>query len=176
MFQMKKSDANRRGSAGQSLTETVCGLVIVVPLALLVIDLSTIYWGYSQNLKLCADAARAAAGGPPGSISRGASQMRAEAVIKSEYPQAKFDPHTGQNGVLRVYPDCAVIEKFTGVLPDPKLGGPIDGQVTVQTTVDVVPPFLIKQFVTKGFQFTASQTYPFTYNLPPRPLESTPVK
>lgn len=62
---------NRRCDFGQSTVEVVCGLVIFVPLILLVIDGITIYGGYSANIKLCSDAARAAASGPPNAISPG---------------------------------------------------------------------------------------------------------
>jgi hypothetical protein len=155
----------RRGDFGQSTVEVVCGLVIFVPLILLVIDGITIYGGYSANIKLCADAARAAASGPPNAISPGTPKKRAEATIRNEYGSASSEK-VGQFGILHVHPDCVATEQMTGAPPDPKIGGPIDGQVTIQTTVDVVPPFLIKQFAKSGITLTTSQTYPYTYNLP----------
>ncbi len=155
----------RRG-VGQSTVEILCGFVIFVPLILLAIDMVTVYTGYSLNSRICRDAARAASSGPPNALSAGSPKQRADEVIRDVYNEATVKKYNVL-GTVRLHPDCIVFDQLTGPVPDKTLGGPIDGLVTVETTVDVIPPFLIKQFVgPNGIPMSARQTFPYTYIVP----------
>ena len=155
-----------RRKFGQSTVEILCGFVIFVPLILLAIDMVTVYTGYSLNSRICRDAARAASSGPPNALSAGSAKQRADGVIRDVYNEATVKKYNVL-GTVHLHPDCVVTEQMAAPIPDSSLGGPIDGQVTVETTVDVIPPFLIKQFVgPNGFTLTARQTFPYTYIVP----------
>lgn len=155
-----------RKTSGQSTVEILCGFVIFIPLILLAIDLVTLYNGYSLNNRICRDAARAASSGPPNALSAGSPKQRADGVIRDVYNEATVKKYNVL-GTVRLHPDCVVTEQLTAPIPDTSLGGPIDGQVTVDTTVDVIPPFLIKGFVgPNGISLTARQTFPYTYIVP----------
>jgi Flp pilus assembly protein TadG len=155
-----------RRDFGQSTVEILCGFVIFVPLILLAIDLVTVYSGYSLNSRVCRDAARAASSGPPNALAAGSPKQRADGVIRDVYNEVTVKKYNVL-GTVHLHPDCVVTDQLTAPIPDSSLGGPIDGQVTVETTVDVIPPFLIKEFVgPKGISLTASQTFPYTYIVP----------
>jgi hypothetical protein len=155
-----------RSHLGQSTIEILCGFIIFVPLILLAIDLVTVYSGYSLNNRMCRDAARAASSGPPNALNAGSPKQRADGVIREVYNAATVKNYNVL-GTVHPHPDCVVTEQLTGPIPDTSLGGPVDGQVTVETTVDVVPPFLIKEFVgPKGISLTTRETFPYTYIVP----------
>lgn len=147
------------------MVEFLCGLVVLVPIVLLAIDLVSIYSGYSLNNRMCADAARAAASGPPDALMSRSPRSRAEGVIHNVYDEATVKKYNVLGRVV-IHPDCVVTERLTSPIPSAALGGPIDGDVTVQTTVDVIPPFLIKQFMPGGVTLSTQQTFPYTYIVP----------
>jgi hypothetical protein len=149
---------------GQSAVEFVVGLIVLVPIFLIVFDLSVIYAGVSFNDHVCREAARAAASGPPDAIMRGSPQLRAQATI------AQADTNTA----FQVTPECGVSENLVS-MPKHNLGGPVEGSETVTTTVTVHPPFLIRCFVSKdGLQFSARKTSPITYVLSSKQERITP--
>lgn len=133
------------------------GLLIVIPVILLIIDCATIYMGVQLNDNVCRDAARAASLGAPNGITPGEPQRRAEGVVRKANK-------TG--GAIRLDNNVIVTEQITGALPQPPFGGPVNGQVTVQTTVHVFPPFLISLFTgPQGVDFTTNQTFSYTWSM-----------
>jgi hypothetical protein len=151
---------------GQSTLEILFGLVIFVPLILLAIDLFTVYNGCSLNDRICRDAARAASSGPPNALDAGSPKQRADGVIRDVYNEATVRKYNVL-GTVHLHPDCVVTEQLSAPIPDKSLGGPIDGQITVETTVDVIPPFIIKGFVgPNGISLSTHQTFPYTYIVP----------
>lgn len=152
---------------GQSLVELAAGLMVFVPIVLLLIDCSVIMIGVSTNEAICRDAARAASAGPPatmasaGSHSAGpgtAPYQRAQAVVRNVY---------AVGGLLKISETMAINESLQDPLPQAPQGGAIVGTVTVQTTAEISPPFLIRVFVENGvYQFQNSQSYPYTYVMP----------
>ncbi len=155
-----------RKKKGQSLAELGAGMMVFVPVILLLIDCAVIMIGVSTNEALCRDAARAASSGPPGAMSSGNHTVgssglpykRALAVVKDIY---------NLGGMVKVKETLLVNEELHEPLPQVPQGGPVIGQVTVETTIDVFPPFLIKIFAENGtYQFKNTQSYPYTYVMP----------
>lgn len=155
-----------RKKNGQSLVELAAGLMIFVPIVLLLIDCGVIMIGVSSNEAACRDAARAAAAGPPGLMSSGAHIVsagqlpykRAQRVIKDVY---------AAGGLIKIDDTLSVKEEIKAPLPVATSGGPVIGEVSVETTADVMPPFLIRVFVENGtYQFKSTQRFPYTYILP----------
>jgi hypothetical protein len=147
-----------RSTDATSMIELMCGLIMVVPFILLFVDLTFVYEGVSQNIAVCREAARAAASGPPNALSPGAPKARVETILK---------PYCLQAGPLRFNPECSVTETISQSLPQPPLGGPVEGTVTVRTTVEIFMPFILKIFYSPGgMKFTATETLPYSYAMP----------
>ncbi|MBX9686811.1 MAG: hypothetical protein K2X27_08925 [Candidatus Obscuribacterales bacterium] len=156
-----------RASLGQALIELAAGLLVFLPLVLLAIDCSVIMIAVSSNEAACRDAARAASSGPPGlavtgpahTLTAGARPYkRALSVIKDLYAAAGF---------LKISENLKVTELLRSPLPQAPEGGPYIGEISVETTAEVYPPFLIRVFSENGcFQFKSTQKYPFTYVQP----------
>lgn len=149
---------SRRSTVAVSMLEVICGILIMVPCILVVLDLATIYEGFCLNNNACLEAVKAASSGPPNAISPGTPKDRAEAAVRRHHPAAA----TFAFSTL-----CKVQEDVMQPLPGAPLGGAVDGQVTVETTLTVRPPFLIGIVVGKhGIPLTASKTFPYTYTVP----------
>jgi len=154
-----------RTRRGQSLTELLAGLMVVIPVVLFCVDVGTLYLGVSVNSTACRDAARAASTGKPGVMTSGTHTLnsgtqpydRALAVLKKGFKTA---------GAVRLSDDITVTETLRSPIPSAPYGGPIDGEVTVLSKITVAPPFLISAVVGKGVEFQTSQTFPYTYQLP----------
>lgn len=138
---------------GQSSIEFVCGLAVLIPIMLIAIDLCVVYVGVSFNDRVCREATRAAANGPPNALSSGSPRSRAQAAIET----------ANKNATFQVDPNCSVLETITS-LPKPNLGGAVDGSITVETTITVHPPLLLRGFFEKrGLRFSTRATCPITY-------------
>lgn len=164
------SPGNRRENSrknGQSLVELAAGLLVFVPIVLILIDCLVLALGASTNEEVCRDAARAAASGPPSlytpAVNRSAGagtppNERAKAVIKRVFNSA---------GVVSIEDDVKVLETVKTPVPATPHGGAIIGEVSVETTAVVYPPFLVRAIVEGGqFKFKSTRTYPFTYIVP----------
>lgn len=160
---IRRAARNRRG---QSLAELAAGLMVFVPIILLLCDCAVIVIGVAQNDTACRDAARAASSGPPGAMLPGtrtvtsgqAPYRRAKSVIKEIY---------ALGGLIKISETMAIKETVRAPLPEAPHGGPILGEVSVQTTAEVSPPFLIGAIVQSGsLQFKNTQKYPYTYVMP----------
>ena len=61
-----------------------------------------------------------------------------------------------------------VIETLRDLPPD-KMGGAIDGDIAVRTSVLIVPPCMLKSFYPLGITLNSRHIVPFTYVvLPPK--------
>lgn len=142
-------------------------MMVFVPIILLLIDCAIIMIGVSTNESACRDAARAASSGPPAILAAGADHnvgpagtpyKRALAVIKNVY---------AAGGFVKISQTLSVKEGLQNPLPAAPQGGPVIGAVTVETTAEVYPPFLIRVFSENGvYQFKSAQRYPYTYVVP----------
>lgn len=155
-----------RNKKGQSLVELAAGLLVFVPIILLLIDCGVIMLGVSTNEAACRDAARAAAEGPPALLSSGSRTVssgqlpykRAQRVVKDVYAAA---------GLIKIDETLNIKEDIKAPLPVAPSGGAVIGEVSVETTADVMPPFLIRVFAENGtYQFKSTQRFPYTYILP----------
>lgn len=158
---------NRRNSiatSGQALVELCAALILFVPILLTVIDCLFVFIGASLNESICRDAAQAAAAGPPsivaGIVDPGATpKQRAQTVIKSVY-------YSGLP--MKVRDEVDVQENVSAQDVPPKTqGGGVGGQVTVTTTIDIYPPFVVSSISSGTVVLKSQHTVPVTYVLPP---------
>lgn len=150
-------DSNLRGQTGQSFVEMAAGLLVVIPIILLIIDCATLYMGVSLNDTVCRDAARAASMGPPNGIKDGEPKHRAETVVQRA---------NRTTGSIRLDPNVELNEKIVGSLPSEPYGGPVNGEVSVATTVHVFPPFLISLFTgPHGVDFRTEHHFAYTWSM-----------
>lgn len=154
MYTMLELTSKRK--RGQSFVEMAAGLLVVIPVILLCIDLATLYMGASLNDNVCRDAARAASVGPPDGINPGEPQRRANGVVKKANQTA---------GAIRLDTNnIQVSENIIGKLPSAPYGGPVKGDVTVTTSVQVYPPFILSMIQGPGgITFTTSKTFSYTW-------------
>lgn len=153
----------RRSCRAQGLAELAAALVIIVPLVLLVIDCVVITIGAAINDQVCRDAARAAASGPPGSLITGINRTvpagsppysRALAVVQ----------HIWVSNIPAKVRDALILTETVSDVPPAEIGGPIEGDVSVETTVDVYPPFLLRTLVgSAGIAFHSRHDVTYTY-------------
>lgn len=145
----------RNRARGQSTIELVAGIIVIIPIVLFGLDAATLFMAQSLNSQVCRDAARAASNGPPSAIFPNSPKQRAELVVRRT---------NKTEGAIRLNPEVTVTENLRQPLPTQPFGGVVDGEVTVETSVDVAPPFIIKNVVPKGLvTIKASQTFPFTW-------------
>lgn len=148
----------------QSITELCVGLIALVPVILILIDVGTLYIGSTMNSDICRSAARAAANGPPDAVTSGQPKARALAVVNRE--RAKAAGNVSVNLPIRVW------EQVRQPLPQRPFGGAVDGEVMVETSVTVRPPFLVGAIVPNGVPIKCRQTYPYTWVMKPDDLIS----
>ncbi len=173
VFKLHKHARLRRNrQSGQSLSELAAALIVMTPVLLAAIDGGTILIGAAINDSTCRDAARAAASGPPGDQATGtravmsdkAPYKRAVAVIKNVY-------HTDLP--MRIRDALEVNETIKDYPPANLGGGSLDGEVSVQTVIDVYPPFLIHLLIgEEGLSLKTKHIVPYTYTIsatPPSP-------
>jgi len=165
-----KRIGNRRGrrSIGQGAVELCVSMIVLVPIVLAGIDLGFIALGSTINDNVCRDAARAAGSGEAAEMFPGAAHLvqpntppyqRAVAVIKKQSPS---------NLPIRVMENPEVVETVRDI-PPKEMGGAIDGDIAVKTTVVIVPPCILKEFHPTGFTLSSRHIVPFTYVvLPPK--------
>jgi len=141
---------------GQSLVELCCGVMVLVPIVLVLFDLTVIVLGVQLNDSTCREAARVASLGDPTTCS-----IRAQAVINRA--------NTSGSSMLSnfVLVQCASTVTAADITAMQPYGGPISGTVSVITEVDIRP--FVVHIVYQGtspLKFRSAQTYPFTYVVP----------
>lgn len=144
MKSVTRKRLHSRKKLAQSTMELIGGLIILVPIILFLIDLSTIVLAAFKNDSVCREACRAAASGDPKD-----SQKLAEAEI-SKYNQAGSFASYSLSGT-----------QVNGVEPNSGQGL-ISGDVSVKTTARVHAPFIIG-FVCPTVELQAEQSFPFTF-------------
>jgi hypothetical protein len=150
-----------RNHCGSSLAELAAGLLVAVPIFLALLDCGILMIGVAANDALCRDAARAAAAGPPSVMTAGertvgggtAPYTRARAIVERIYNLGI--PARVRSGSIFVH------EKIDSVV-----GGSINGTLTVSTTADINPPFIVGFVTHHSIAMSCSHTYPFTYTPP----------
>lgn len=162
-YRRPKSRSTRQ--AGQSLSELAGALIVMTPILLAAIDGGTILIGAAINDSTCRDAARAAASGPPGDQSTGtrtvssdkAPYKRAVAVVKNVYRT---------DLPMKIRDALQITETVKDYPPANMGGGSLDGEISVQTVIDVYPPFLIHLLIGEdGLSLKTKHIVPFTYTI-----------
>jgi hypothetical protein len=156
----------RTRQRGTFIAELAVALIFAVPLILSVIDLGVIAMGAQMNDTISRDAALAAASGPPAGTTAETDRIlattdrpyeRAEEVIQNIY---------NTNIPVKVRDDVVALETLVDV-PPASQGGAIDGMVSIETTVDIYPPFIIGGVIDGGkVSLTARHAVPITYVVP----------
>lgn len=143
----------RRSISGIASVELVIGLIVLIPVILLLFDLSTIAIAVQMNDSTCREAARAAASAAPAQ-----APARAQAIA-SAAQQRSFGSMASNFRVVAVTSTAPTLTS--------QYRGPVSGTVTVQTEVDV-RPFLVQwAYESRGpLQFRSLQSYPITYVIP----------
>ncbi|MBY0546219.1 MAG: hypothetical protein K2W95_02950 [Candidatus Obscuribacterales bacterium] len=158
--------AVRRRARAQSLIELVAILLLAIPMILVLFDASVIMMAVATNDAACRDAARAASSGPPGLLAAGsrsvnngdAPSKRASAVLKRIY---------APSGYLKILDHVEVAETIKTPVPSATAGGAVIGEVTVRTSAEVYPPFIVGHFVGElPLHFKKEETYNYTYVVP----------
>lgn len=148
------------------MVELMAILLIAIPLVLVLFDSAVIMMAVATNDAACRDAARAASSGPPGLLAAGsrsvapggAPSKRASTVLKRIY---------APSGYLKILEEANVKETIKSPVPDATTGGAVIGEVTVRTTADVYPPFLIGHVVGElPIKVQKEETYNYTYVVP----------
>ena len=130
--------------------------MVLVPIVLVLFDLTVIVLGVQLNDATCREAARMASIGDPTT-----SDARAKAVIARAN---KSGSSMLSNFVLLKCDSSVTASDINAMKP---YGGPVSGTVNVSTEVDIRP--FVVHIVYQGtspLKFQSAQTYPITYVVP----------
>ncbi len=145
-----------RKMKGQSAVELCAGLIVIVPIILVLFDLSVIVLGVQLNDSTCREAARVAALGDPTTCS-----TRAQAVINRANNQ--------RSSMLSNFQllNCNSSVSAAQIAAMQPYGGPVSGTVSVTTEVDIRPCLVYIVYTgSTPLHFQSVQSYPFTYTVP----------
>ena len=153
----------RHSASGQGGVELIGVMICLVPVALILLDCAIVAIGAGLNDAVCADAARAMASGRPSSLTLAeqrpvlpgmAPHNRALAVLKKVY---------GTKIPAKIRETFEASESVRDVPPE-VIGGAIDGEVSIKTTIDVYPPFVLGFVVgNQGVSLSSRHALPITY-------------
>lgn len=146
-----------RNNRGSSLVETTAVIAILIPfLTVVASSVALLLTATTFNDNLCREAARCASVGPPDAVREGAPAGTAQQVVAS-MSQA--------NPFITISPKVLVSENIQEPIPHLPFGGPVDGSVTVTTTVNVQLPLLSR--LPRTFSWQSSSTVPYTWVMKP---------
>ncbi len=162
---------SRARTGGQSLIELVAILLVALPIVLILFDSAVIMMAVATNDAACRDAARAAASGPPGLLAEGNQRSVAPGDPPSKRAGAVLKRVYAPNGFLKILEHVDVHETIKSPIPTATTGGgAIIGEVTVRTTADVYPPFIVGHLTGDSpLEFQKEETFSYTYVLPATP-------
>jgi hypothetical protein len=148
-----------RTRKGQSFVELAAMLMCLIPVLLVIFDVTIMAIGVQVNDNVCREATRVASEGDPN-----LAASRVQAYLQ----------RAGQNTKGLV---SSVVLSAPGVIFDPPsvpaqtsalapYGGPVRGNVTVKTKVHINPYILQHIYAGQGLDFEAQKTFPITYVVP----------
>lgn len=152
-----------RKRVGQSIIELAVGLMALIPIVLVIFDLAVIVIGVQINDSTCREAARVAASGDPNQAYDRANAVVQRANARAAGMLSNFSLKKSDVTFAPSAPNDP-ISQVTSLAP---YGGPVQGTVSVRTTVQIRP--FVVQFAYNGqspLTFQSSQTFPFTYVVP----------
>jgi hypothetical protein len=164
----------QRGTRGQSLVELCAGICVGIPILLACIDMGFIALGATINDNVCRDAVRAAASGPPASETPAVGRRVQQGQSPHQRVLAVIKKHNPTNLPLKVLARPEIVENVRDV-PPAVTGGAVDGDIIVQTTVSITPPFILRAYCPTGIELSSKHLLPFTYVvLPPKKALAQP--
>lgn len=147
---------SRYSERGQVIIELLFGAAVLVPIALSIVDITFVISGYSLNASVCRQAVRVASMGPPDAIEHGTPYASMTAVINQA---------ASTTGAIQIQRKFLMAEHMQLPLPTRPFGGPVNGDISLITTVLINPPITAAMFHTKPLAFTYKQTYPYTWTM-----------
>jgi hypothetical protein len=145
-----------RKQLAASSVELVCGLLMLVPVSLVLLDMGSILVSVFSNDSICREACRAASSADPKDAKKVAEQIVTRA--------------NSSGSTLAVYKLVEEPQKTSLRVPKEDQGGLIEGSVTLKTAVDVRPMFIVgAMYGGKPIEFVAQQTFPYTFVMQPKP-------
>jgi hypothetical protein len=152
-----KTGEKVRKNKGSSLVEATVVIAMLVPfLTAAATSVTLLLTAAILNDNLCREAARCASIGPPNAVRKGAPQKSAQDLVAS-MSQA--------NQYITISPKVQVSENLLEPIPQLPFGGPVDGSVTVTTTVNVQFPLLPR--LPQILSWQSRSTVPYTWVMKP---------
>lgn len=159
----KQSRLKVRRAVAASSVELVCGLLMLVPVSLVLLDLGCIMMSVFSNDSLCREACRAASAADPKDAKKVAEQLITRA--------------NAGGSTLATYKLVDDPVKSSMKVPKTDQGGLVEGNVTVKTGVAVKPMFLVgAMYGGNPIDFVASQTFPYTFVMQPKPKKEKEIE
>ena len=152
-----KTNAKLRKNQGSSLFEMTAVIAIIVPfLSVAATSVTLLLTAANLNDNLCRQAARCASIGPPDAVCKGAPAKSVGQLLASL---------SRENPFITISPKVFVSETVQQPIPRQPYGGPIDGSVTVITTVNVHLPLLSQ--LQQKVSWQSRSTVPYTWVMKP---------
>lgn len=151
---------------GQSLVETLLGIMVLIPILLLVADFAIVFFAVQSNDAKCRNAVRAAAAGKPEE-----AILRARAIIGDD---SNRKGEALISGVDLLEPIEVKIEKSPVLQTDPDTGetlnpgGPLLGTAVASTQIKIRTFLLHLAYGGRlPLTFRSTQSCPISYVMPP---------
>lgn len=148
--------AKTRSAKAVTLLEMAMGLIVLLPVLLMVMDLTVITLAQQINDNAAREAVRLAASGDP-----------SQAMVRAQQVLARINKGTSGyvSNITMTALTFAPANLLTSAAALVPYGGTITGSVTVKTQATVTP--FVVQYVYPGpYTFNSAQTCPVTYTVP----------
>lgn len=159
---MKMGADNHIHRSGHTIIELIVGLFVLLTLSLFGMDVTTLVIGATLNQRACSEASRSAAQGPPAQYTEGVNRRVSPEQEPYRRAIAALKRFSDSKGLVRLSPSIRVTETVHKPVPSQLFGGYINGEVTVETTAVVYPPFLTS-FLPTAVSLSARTTFPYTH-------------
>jgi hypothetical protein len=143
---------------GASLAEAIGAICILLPFLLLALDGAVFFAAITINDNACKNACRAASMGAPDAVIKGEPRKNALAELHLSQPPSNL---------IQISPNIEVTENLQPPIPGSPFGGPVHGEVTVETKAEVSLPFITKLLRRGPTIVSARHTYAYTWLMPP---------
>ena len=146
------------------LLEAVVGLSLFILVLLFFLDLYGLFEGAAINDDIATDAAKAASNGPPGKLE--AVQNRRVEESQAPYERAFAIVDSRQANLPNTYEIVEPIqltETIRSPVPSKPFGGPVNGTITVTTSIRIRPKFIFSLFKPDPIVFSAAKTFPYSW-------------
>jgi hypothetical protein len=147
------------------MVELIAAFFLFLIVLFTVLDLALLLQGVVINEALAKNAARSAAMGPPGKLEKGVKRLVLE--NQSPYKRAYAAVQVERNRlgqVFEIVDPFLVKETIEPPVPSELFGGPVNGTVSVESTIAVHPKFIFSLFFRDyPITVTARKSFPYTW-------------